>query len=105
MAVRKEKGLRVPPRANESEKALLGALMIRPEGMLEALDSLSPDAFYSEKHRIIYRAMLALYIKNEPVDIESVRFRRFNLRFYLATSTPVNISKFLIRIAWEFSCD
>ncbi|MDO8518499.1 MAG: replicative DNA helicase, partial [bacterium] len=38
-----------------------------------------PDAFYSEKHRIIYRAMLALYIKNEPVDIESVRAKLADL--------------------------
>ena len=69
----KNKALRVPPQTLETEKALLGALLIRPEGMLESSDVLSPDAFYAEKHRIIYRAMLALYIKNEPVDIESVR--------------------------------
>ena len=69
----KSKALRVPPQTLETEKALLGALMIRPEGMVESSDVLSPDAFYAEKHRIIYRAMLALYTKNEPVDIESVR--------------------------------
>ncbi len=70
---KKDKALRVPPQTLETEKALLGALMIRPEGMIESSDVLSPDAFYAEKHRIIYRAMLALYSKNEPVDIESVR--------------------------------
>src|SRR3989338_8857009 len=69
----KNKALRVPPQTLETEKALLGALMIRPEGMLESSDAISQDAFYAEKHRIIYRAMLALYTKNEPVDIESVR--------------------------------
>ncbi len=79
MQTKKEKGLRLPPQTNESEKALLGALMIRPEGMLEASDILSPDAFYSEKHRIIYRAMMALYTKNEPADIESVRAKLADL--------------------------
>lgn len=73
MARTKERALRLPPQTVESEKALLGALLIRPEGIMEATDVLSPDAFYSEKHRIIYRAMLALYGKNEPIDIESVR--------------------------------
>lgn len=73
MAKVEHKGLRMPPQTLESEKALLGALLIRPEGMLEATDVISPDAFYSEKHRIIYRAMLALFGKNEPIDIESVR--------------------------------
>lgn len=65
--------LRVPPQSLESEKALLGALMLRPEGMADALDVLSPDAFYAEKHRLIYRAMLALWSKSEPIDVESVR--------------------------------
>jgi replicative DNA helicase len=70
---KKKDGLRLPPQTLESEKALLGALMIRPEGMVESVDILSQDAFYSEKHRIMYRAMLALFQKSEPIDIESVR--------------------------------
>lgn len=70
---KKENKLRLPPQSVESEKALLGALMIRPEGMLEAGDVLTADSFYSEKHRIIYRAMMSLFGKNEPIDVESVR--------------------------------
>ncbi|HYF12942.1 MAG TPA: replicative DNA helicase [Candidatus Paceibacterota bacterium] len=72
---RKEKKIdvRVPPQTTESEKALLGALMIRPEGMAESVDLISPDAFYSEKHRVIYRAMVSLWSKSEPIDVESVR--------------------------------
>ncbi len=65
--------LRVPPQTLESEKALLGALMLRPEGMIESVDILAPDAFYAEKHRLIYRAMLTLWGKSEPIDVESVR--------------------------------
>ncbi len=63
----------MPPQTLETEKALLGALMIRPEGMFEVNDVISQDAFYSEKHRIIFRGMMALYGKNEPIDIESLR--------------------------------
>lgn len=65
--------LRMPPQTLESEKAFLGALMIRPEGMAESADAIAQDAFYAEKHRMIYRAMLELYQKNEPIDVESVR--------------------------------
>jgi len=72
---RGDKKLRMPPQTLESEQALLGALMIRPEGMFEVNDVLSADAFYSEKHRIIYRTMMTLYGRNEPIDIESVRAR------------------------------
>ncbi len=42
--------LRIPPQALESERAFLGALMVRPEGMAESVDVISADAFYSEKH-------------------------------------------------------
>lgn len=74
MASRKKTDpLRMPPQTVETERALLGALMVRPEGLAESVDILSPDAFYSEKHRIIYRAMMTLWGKNEPIDIESVR--------------------------------
>ncbi len=65
--------LRVPPNSVESERALLGALMIRADALHDIVDLLAPDAFYSEKHRIIYRTMLSLWGKNEPIDIESMR--------------------------------
>ncbi len=65
--------LRLPPQTIESEKALLGALMIRADSMPDIVDILSPDAFYVQKHAVIYRTMLALWTKNEPIDIESVR--------------------------------
>lgn len=69
----KGKSLRIPPHSTESEQALLGALMIRSDAMIEAVDVLSPEAFYSEKHRTLYRTMLTLFNKNEPIDVESVR--------------------------------
>lgn len=47
--------------------------MIRPEAMIESVDAISPDAFYAEKHRLIFRAMLTLFNKSEPIDVESVR--------------------------------
>jgi len=70
---RKRDGLRLPPQSLESEKAFLGAIMIRPEAMIDSSDAISPEAFYAEKHRLIYRAALALFNKSEPVDVESVR--------------------------------
>lgn len=69
------KMLRTPPQSTESERALLGALMIKPDAMVDVIDLLTVDALYSEKHRIIYRAMLSLWSKNEPIDLETVRAR------------------------------
>src|SRR5262249_33580395 len=75
----KRDGLRLPPQTQESEQAFLGAIMIRPEAMIESVDAISPDAFYSEKHRIIYRAAVSLFNKSEPIDVESLRAKLADL--------------------------
>ncbi len=67
--------LRIPPQNIDSEKALLGSIMLRPEGMHEISDIMTPEAFYVEKHRMIYEAMLDLFTKNEPIDLLSLSSR------------------------------
>jgi len=64
--------LRVPPQQLETERALLGAIMIKPDVLHDLVDIVSADGFYAEKHRIIYRMMIELYSKNEPIDLLSV---------------------------------
>lgn len=46
--------------------------MLRPDVLYEVVDTIDPDDFYAEKHRIIYKAMLALLGKNEPIDLLSL---------------------------------
>lgn len=66
------KDLRIPPQNIDSEKALLGSIMLKPEAMHEIIDMVKPDSYYSEKHRIVYNSMLELFEKNEPIDILSL---------------------------------
>ncbi len=61
--------IRIPPQNIESEQALLGSIMLRPEALPEIMDVLSPEAFYSDKHKTIFVAMMKLYEKREPIDI------------------------------------
>ncbi len=68
-------GLRIPPQNIDSEKALLGSIMMRPEGMHEIIDIISQDSFYVEKHRMIYDSMLELFSKSEPIDLLSLSSR------------------------------
>lgn len=63
---------KVPPHDLEAEKALLGALMVRADSLYEVVDTITPDSFYAEKHRIIFRVMLELLNKNEPIDLLTV---------------------------------
>jgi replicative DNA helicase len=71
MASNKSRGnsLRLPPQNIESEKALLGSIMIRPGAIYEVIDMIWPRSFYTEKHRLIFEAMLELTAKNEPIDL------------------------------------
>jgi len=66
------KGLRVPPHNLDAERALLGAIMLRPDAMHDISVSTIPDSFYADKHRDIYRAILDLFSKGNPVDLVSI---------------------------------
>ena len=65
-------GLRIPPHDMDAERALLGSLMIKPQGLYEIMDSIKPHSFYADRNRIIFEAILVLCEKNEPVDLISV---------------------------------
>jgi replicative DNA helicase len=66
---------RVPPQNVESEKALLGSIMMRPGAIYEVIDIITPRSFYSEKHKIIFETMLELIGKNEPIDFLTMSAR------------------------------
>lgn len=63
---------RVPPQDIESEQALLGAIMLKPSGVDEIIDVITPSSFYVDKHRIIFEAVIDLSEKNEPIDLLSL---------------------------------
>jgi len=67
-----KKQMRLPPQSLESEKAVLGSIMLRPGSLIEIADKLTADAFYSDKHRKIYETMFELSTKNEPIDLLSL---------------------------------
>src|SRR3989344_8406641 len=64
--------LRIPPQSLESEKAVLGSIMLRKDAIHEVEDVVSPDSFYAEKHKKIFQTMLELSSKNEPIDMLSL---------------------------------
>ncbi len=64
--------LRLPPQNIDAEKALLGSVLIKSESLYEVLEEVSPEHFYSDKHKIIFQAILKLMEKSEPVDLVSL---------------------------------
>ncbi len=63
---------KIPPQAIELEEVVLGAMMIDKKGVDEAIDILSPDAFYKEAHRYIFEAIQFLFQEGEPIDLLTV---------------------------------
>ncbi len=59
---------RIPPQSLESERALLGALLLKPDAIHDVSDTIKPDSFYAEKHRLIFAAMRELSDRGEPID-------------------------------------
>ncbi len=64
--------LKIPPQDISAEQALLGAIMIKPKSINDIMDVVIADDFYSEKHRAIFKAMLTLSERGDPVDIVSI---------------------------------
>lgn len=67
--------LRIPPHNLESERALLGSIMIRPESMHDVIDIVSHHSYYAEKHRVIFQTMVELFARSEPIDLLSLSAR------------------------------
>ncbi len=62
----------VPPQALDVEDAVLGALLIEPNSVDEAMGELTPSCFYSKTNRMIFEAMSALVAEHVTLDIISV---------------------------------
>ena len=66
---------KIQPHALELEKAVLAALLIERDSFPLVSDFLTPDTFYDIRNRLIYQAIIDLYINSKPVDILTVSER------------------------------
>jgi len=60
---------RLPPQAVEVEQAVLGALILDGEAVSRVVEIIKPSDFYKKGHCLIYEAILALFEKNDPIDL------------------------------------
>src|SRR3989344_9391848 len=68
----KSRLLRTPPQNLDAERALLGAIMLKPETMHDVSVTVYPESFYADKHREIFRAILDTFSKGDPIDILTI---------------------------------
>lgn len=60
---------KVPPHDDLAEQSLLGSILIDKDSLVEVAEFLRPGHFYSEKHGMVFQAMLDLFESHEPIDI------------------------------------
>ena len=63
---------RIPPQSIEAELSVLGAMMLKPAAVTQAIELLRADEFYRQAHRAVFEAMEELVRNGEPVDIVTV---------------------------------
>ena len=61
-------GFRILPHDLVAEQSVLGAVFISPETMISLADELTPDDFYKPANKIVFKTMLSLLEKGEPID-------------------------------------
>jgi replicative DNA helicase len=60
---------KIQPQALQLEEAVLGAIMLNKDALPVVVDILQSGSFYSDRHQMIYKAMLRLFEKSHPVDL------------------------------------
>ena len=61
-----------PPQALDVEEAVLGAMLLEPNCVDQAMEELQADCFYDPKHRQIFEAMSKLVLDHTSIDIITV---------------------------------
>lgn len=60
---------KVPPHNIDAEQAVLGGILINNDAFNQVADILSDGDFYREAHALIFRGMLTLYNRDDPIDV------------------------------------
>ena len=60
---------RLPPQNLEAEASILGGVLLENDAINTVVELVNSDDLYRESHRKIYRAMVELWDRNEPVDL------------------------------------
>ncbi|RSL28843.1 replicative DNA helicase, partial [Salibacterium salarium] len=63
---------RTPPQNIEAEQAVLGAVFLEGGALVTATERIAPEDFYRVSHQRIFRVMLELGEKGNPIDLVTV---------------------------------
>lgn len=64
---------RIPPQDIEAEQAVLGAIFLDADTIIDAMEILEPRSFYRRAHQLIFQAMIQLNDRNEAIDVITLK--------------------------------
>ena len=69
---RPESREKLTPQSLEAEQSTLGAMLMERDAVARAVEILTVDDFYRELHKKIFKSVLKLFDKGEPIDIVTI---------------------------------
>jgi len=66
---------KLPPQSIEAEKSVLGCLMLDKNAIIKVADFFKPRDFYKAVHQEIYKVVIELFDKEDPIDLLAVSNR------------------------------
>lgn len=65
---------KLPPCAIDIEEAVLGAILLERDALNSVIEFLKPEYFYVEQHVEIYKAVIELFKRSEPIEMLTVTY-------------------------------
>jgi len=90
---------KIPPQAVELEEAVLGAIMLEKDAIIEVIDILTPDSFYKEEHQKIFQAIIDLSSNDKAIDILTVTEEMKKRKELDDVGGPLYITQLTSRVA------
>jgi len=64
---------RIPPNDKDAEQAVLGAVFLSQDALIEAMEFVDAEDFYQHANQLVFQAMMNLNDAEEPVDVVTVQ--------------------------------
>ncbi|MGD8743992.1 MAG: replicative DNA helicase [Candidatus Woesebacteria bacterium] len=64
--------VRIPPHSTEAEESVIGAILLDKDAVTSVAEFLSPNDFYDERHKDIYKCILDLFEDRAPIDVLTI---------------------------------
>jgi replicative DNA helicase len=90
---------KIPPQALELEAAVLGAVMLEKDAIIEVIDILKPESFYKEEHQKIFLAIMNLFAGDKAIDMLTVTEQLRKEEHLDEIGGPAYITQLTLRVA------